>query len=376
MAIYPERRGSKLTGKWIAEVTQSGERRRKRFDTQRDGERWADFIKLTGAPPPEEVVAPLGPTFGSVAQETLEHHPGWQKDRDPSRGQRLEYVIERLGKDTPVADVRAKDLYELVTSLKRRPGKAGAKMGAGTINRYLAVASAVLTYARRREYIVGIPVMPWQKEDGHRVYWLSAEAEGAVVASLLTSGLPEAALTVRVLTATGLRWSEFEGLDLSMIEGEWIRLSDTKTDTPRDVPIDPSLASELRAMVAGGRVPGYSTFRRALKSALKSAGQSEEISVHCLRHTTATRLVHAGVNLAVVKEFLGHASMETTLKYTHVSATLLADASKILSPRAGQSSQNAPQTAEVIVLKEAAAEAELKRVLKSTPTTSDAATDA
>jgi integrase len=337
MATYPERRNGKLTGKWIAEVTASGDRRRKRFDTKRDGEHWADFIKLTGAPPAEAGVV-VGPTFGSVKAEALEHHAGWQADRDPSLGQRLDYAEACLGKDTLIADVRATDLDRLVGSLKNRPGIRG-KLSAGTINRYLAAASAVLTFAKKRAYIVGVPSVPWQKETGHRIHWLPEAAEDAVVAALRAAGHPEAALTVRVLIATGMRWSEFEGLEPAMVDAGWIKLTETKTDTPRDVPIDADLSSDLRRMLAANSAPGYDTFRHYFKAALKTAGQSDDISIHSLRHTTATRLVHGGVNLAVVKDFMGHSSLNTTLKYTHVTKSLLSEAAKILSPRAGQTAK-------------------------------------
>lgn len=339
MATYPERRNGKLTGKWIAEVTASGDRRRKRFDTKRDGEHWADFIKLTGAPPVEAGVVE-GPTFGSVKAEALEHHAGWQADRDPSLGQRLDYAEACLGKDTLIADVRATDLDRLVGSLKNRPGIKG-KLSAGTINRYLAAASAVLTFAKKRAYIVGVPSVPWQKEAGHRIHWLTAEQEDAVVAALHPIDREgNMALTVRVLIATGLRWSEFASLEPGMVADGWIKLTATKTDTPRDVPIDADLASDLRRMLTADTAPGYDTFRHYFKAALKTAGQSDAISIHSLRHTTATRLVHGGVNLAVVKDFMGHSSLNTTLKYTHVTKSLLSEASKILSPRAGQSTQN------------------------------------
>jgi integrase len=352
MAVYPERRAGKLTGKWIAEVTDHGERRRKRHETQAEAERWCGFIKLTGAPPPEQTVV-AEHTFGTVAAEALEHHPGWQADRDPSRGQRLDYVIEVFGKDTPITNIKTTDLDKMVKTLKGRPGKNG-KLSAATINRYLAIASAVLTFAHKRAYIAGVPAITWQKEEGKRIHWLSEEVEEAIVAFMLSCGQREAALTVEVLTRTGLRWSEFESLEPGMIGTEWIRLDQTKTDVPRDVPIDPALGARLKYMVVSKLVPPYYTFSKLLKAALKSAGQSEALTVHCLRHTTATRLVLKGVNLAIVQKFMGHRSINTTLKYTHVTPDALAEASKILSPRAGQSAENAPRS-NVVSLAEAAA---------------------
>jgi integrase len=352
MAIYPERRSGKLTGCWIAEVTAHGERRRKRHESQSAAQRWCDFIKLTGAPPPEEKAEVTGHTFGSVADEAKEHHAGWQSDRDHSRGQRLDYVTAVLGKDTPIKDVRTTDLDRLVKTLKVRPGIKG-KLSAGTINRYLAVASAVLTFAKKREYIIGVPSITWQEEEGKRIHWLDDAQEDALAGFMLACGQKDGETTLRVLTRTGLRWSEFEGLTPADVCGEWIKLDKTKTDSPRDVPIDRQLGERLTEMLTGKRAPAYYTFRKLLKAALKSAGQSEALSIHCLRHSTATRLTHAGVNLAIVKDFLGHSSINTTLKYTHVTKKTLADAAKILSPHAGQFASNAPQPIEEVPGREA-----------------------
>ena len=56
--------------------------------------------------------------------------------------------------------------------------------------------------------------------------------------------------------------------------------------------------------------------RRAFRGALKKAG-IHGFTFHDLRHTFATRLVHAGVDLYKVKELLGHKSIVTTQRYAH-----------------------------------------------------------
>lgn len=340
MAVYPERRGDRISGAWIAEVTQRGERRRKRFKTKREAQRWADYTKVTGEEPSgPTATTEVKHTFDAVLKEAKRNHDGWAGDRDPSRWQRLELVEEVFGADAPVESIRRADFDRLVDKLKKRKAPGGGRLSPGTINRYLALASAVLAYAQEHDYIVGAPKVPWQQEAGRRIHWLTSEAENAVHASIRAEGRLDEALTLRVLTATGMRWGEFATLTLEQIEGEWVKLNKTKTDTPRDVPIDPELGAALRDMIARGAVPQYHTFRKTLKRALKSAGKSEALSIHCLRHTTATRLVQAGVNLAVAKDFLGHRSLNTTLRYTHLVKEQLVEARKKLSPHAGQSAQ-------------------------------------
>jgi len=51
---------------------------------------------------------------------------------------------------------------------------------------------------------------------------------------------------------------------------------------------------------------------------LQSAGITRQYSPHCLRHTFATQLLNAGVTLEVLKELMGHRSIQNTLKYTQL----------------------------------------------------------
>ncbi len=342
MSVYPERRNGRLTGVWIAEAfDKDKERRRKRFASKLEGERWADYITLTGAPPAEEVAPVAAHPLAAVLAEAQEHHPGWEGDRDPSRKQRLTYAIDVLGKDTDVAAVDTAALDKLVASLKKRPGYEGRKrLSPGTINRYLALASAVLAFAHRRGYRRDMPAVPWQEEDGKRIHWLTEAQEDGVVAAVTAEGRGDEALSIRILTRSGLRWSEFESLEPRQVQIEkdeaWIKLDKTKTDTPRDVPIDTSSARLLLGLLERGGVPAYYTMRDTLHRAAKTAGLNMPLTPHILRHTTATRLVRAGVNLAIVQKFMGHASIQTTLKYTHVAQDDLQQALQKISPRAGQ----------------------------------------
>jgi integrase len=63
----------------------------------------------------------------------------------------------------------------------------------------------------------------------------------------------------------------------------------------------------------------YRSFSTAFERAIRQAGVTDFI-FHDLRHTFASRLVMRGVDLATVKEFLGHKSLPMTLRYTHRSS--------------------------------------------------------
>ena len=61
--------------------------------------------------------------------------------------------------------------------------------------------------------------------------------------------------------------------------------------------------------------------QRAFHAALSESGVHKDATVHTLRHSYATHLLEAGVNLRIIQSYLGHASPATTSIYTHLTST-------------------------------------------------------
>jgi integrase len=321
---------------------QGGLRFRRRFETKKEALVYEAHIKNTGVEPTDPDAKPQGQTFKEAAAECRAGNKTWKRGRDKPGQHRLDWVVGRIG-HLPLTGITTRVLDGLVADLEKRPpmGRAAdSTLSPATINRYLSAFSGVLKFARDRDPTLPRCKVPWKKEEGHRIHWLSFEQEEAVVRWLTGQGYLPEALAVRVLCASGLRWGEFSSVDAYSCQGEWIKLDKTKTGMPRDVPIDAQLNAEFVAMIRLKARPKYTPMRRHLRAAIKACGYSPEIGIHNLRHSLASRLIANGEALPIVKDYLGHRDIKTTERYVHIQKASLLKAMKNLSPRGGDLSEN------------------------------------
>jgi integrase/recombinase XerC len=165
-------------------------------------------------------------------------------------------------------------------------------------------------------------------------------------------GLRDRAI-LEVLYSSGLRVSELAGLDWERVDTEAgsVRVLG-KGRKERVVPVGrPALAAlaAYRAAEAaagqpaatgpvfrnarGGRLTTRSIARLMERYVLLS-GTTAKATPHALRHTFATHLLGGGADLRAIQELLGHASLSTTQRYTHVDLRRLMEAYDRAHPRA------------------------------------------
>ena len=161
---------------------------------------------------------------------------------------------------------------------------------------------------------------------------------------------------LETLYSTGARVSEVVGLDLCDIDDTdaFVRLKG-KGRKERIVPIGEMAIQAIRDYRAslpvtishsdhsvplflnhrGGRITTRSVARIVARYSARLTGGA--ISPHALRHSYATHLLDEGADLRSIQEMLGHASLSTTQKYTHLASDQLAAIYDRAHPRARQS---------------------------------------
>ena len=201
-------------------------------------------------------------------------------------------------------------------------------------------AEAVLTPKRGRSVPNYLPV--------DEIFRLLDGLKGDSVLALRNRAILE------TLYSTGLRVGELVGMDVGDVDfdGGLVRVLG-KGNKERLAPVGKKALSCIRAYLdrrgqaktvgdmsgeplflnrLGGRLTARSV-ARLLDGAIRRLGLMRPVSPHGLRHTFATHMLDAGADLRVVQELLGHASLTTTQRYTHVSMDRLMEVYDKTHPR-------------------------------------------
>ena len=281
-------------------------------------------------------------------------------------------LTQFIGYAAAQADLAKRDLHpsqldrEALRGFLAQLHKAGHSRA--TAARKLAAIRAFLRYLRRDAIIDDDPgsLVATPKRDIRMPAHLS-EAEMAALVDAPAGDTPLSRRDRTILElfyASGLRLSELAGLDTDDVDLASKRARVLgKGSKERLVPFNASTARALREylkdraeLVAQPRRqrrdgrprrdddPLFVNYRgtrltvrsidRIVRRYVAASGTRSGISAHALRHSFATHLLQRGADLRAIQELLGHASLSTTQRYTHVNAAQLLNVYRKAHPRA------------------------------------------
>jgi site-specific recombinase XerD len=298
-------------------------------------------------------------TFGQYAKDYLAwaklHHRGWRTEQG-----RVNAMVAVFGEVKLEALTTAEVEFFLDGLLATR--------AQATRNRYRTTLHAMFNRARRHGFATVNPVtgITKAKESEGRLLFLMPDEEGAILTQLTpdATAVGRPTLDARrgdlrplflVSVHTGLRWSEQQRLqwrDVDFLTG-LLTVSESKSGYSRQIPMN-SLVRPVLMDLAGQRSrpddPEELVFRcpfgqadkffpkaveraqASLRQARKDATRLEGYTWHCNRHTFASRLVMAGVDLRTIQVLGGWRTLAMVQRYSHLAPDHLLAAVERLVP--------------------------------------------
>lgn len=209
-------------------------------------------------------------------------------------------------------------LDSLIAALRKR-GNSNA-----TINRKMAALSKLLRKAFKMGDIHSLPEFRRQKERAGRIRFLEYDEEDRLFAAIQARSDLYYRFCI-FLVDTGARLGEGINLRWNDInEGRatfWI----TKSGRSRSVPL--TVRANVAVSRQGAKLGPFcdvdqQQFRAAWNAAKRDAGLISDVDVvpHVLRHTCASRLVRGGIDIRRVQMWLGHQTLQMTMRYAHLAS--------------------------------------------------------
>jgi len=296
----------------------------KTFRRKSDARLWGNRLVLEYQEYEAKGISPCTVTFSTLADEYMQWWPGKDHDRF-----RLVLWWEKQLGDILISEIAPELIRE---SLKVKKSKAPA-----TYNKYLAVLSSILDYATLQQeeadmseqYISENPCKHVRslKVDNKRIRYLSDDEKPRLLKSARAIG-GKFYLKVLMALTTGMRKGELEKLHWSDIDYErgLALLSDTKNGTSRHTPIPDVIMGEIKKYreIGNGLLFPSTTnpdtpydYKKQWANCLKAAA-IKDFRWHDMRHDTASTLARDGRTLKEIAEILGHKSLVSTDRYTHL----------------------------------------------------------
>jgi integrase/recombinase XerD len=252
-----------------------------------------------------------------------------------------------------LASVRSEDLAAYQSAVMALRRADGAPYSSGNVAHRIGAVKALYRFLFRAGYLLtdpsGVLEYPRREERLPRGV-LTREETRKIVEAPDTStplGLRDRGI-LETFYATGIRASELADLKCGDVDTEdrLLRVVLGKGKKDRNVPLTRAAAEAIEAYLRDGRphVAGATKTLRLflarrggrmhdsllndlVRAAARKAGIEKHATCHTLRHSVATHLLKGGADIRHIQALLGHSSLSTTERYTHVE---ISDLSRVL----------------------------------------------
>lgn len=249
------------------------------------------------------------------------------------------------GKEIALADVRPDDLQRYQGELYAATKDDGRPYAASTIQTKLVAVKTLFRFLVRRHALLLDPSaqleLPRTEKRLPRVILTEAEARRIVTAPRGRSPLVlRDRAILETLYGTGMRVGELVRLRPDDVDTEdrLVRILEGKGRKDRNVPLTTAAAQAIGAYMTRGRPQLFRAepwlflaergrkLHRAqvgdiVKAWAKKAGVRKNVSCHTFRHSMATHLLRGRADIRQIQALLGHGSLSTTERYTHVEVS-------------------------------------------------------
>ncbi|KXU29480.1 hypothetical protein A0J57_23170 [Sphingobium sp. 22B] len=300
---------------------------------KKEAQRLRSEVTLGGDPAAKRDEKRAVPTYADLAQQHLDHAETYQRSFKTTKMYVNRHILPRWGK-VRLSDISQQDVAKWLAV------KTGEGLAPATVEKVRVIFSRSFELALRwntpgvtKNPVKGIPRKPINNA---RERFLNAAETKRLMAATEASLNPQLKHIVGLLLLTGARLSELlkaEWKHVDLEKRQWL-IPTSKTGKARYVPLSQPAVAMLEAVPRFDKCPyvlpnpetklPFVSIKHAWQTARDEA-KLPGLRLHDLRHSAASAMVNAGIDLFAVGRVLGHADHKSTMRYSHLANdTLLA----------------------------------------------------
>lgn len=304
------------------------------FDkAKKEAQRLRSQVVLGGDPAATKEQKKAIPLYSTLAEQHLAHAKTYQRSYDTTAMYVNRHITPKWGKHR-LTDITQQGVAQWLAE------KAGEGLAPATVEKMRVILGRSFELAKQwgmagsdKNPTRGIPRKPINNA---RDRYLNAAEAKRLMTAVEASRNPQLKFIVGLLLLTGARVSELlnaEWKHINLDRRVWL-IPTSKNGKPRHVPLSKSAIDILNAVPkfdkCGYVLPNPETLKPfvSIKHGWQTArdeAKLPDLRIHDLRHSAASFMINAGVDLFAVGRVLGHADHKSTMRYSHLANdTLLA----------------------------------------------------